>query len=142
MVGDTIYRPQGLVAYPGGTVSGQICLLAHVFLDGTERTRTKKGGGVACMCMVSGRGGVCNSPDVIGVSSRKSRLQGGYLSCLAGLTRCKTDFAHRFGGEGWINGNSVRLDPEKRILGCPSAWLMKMMLIIEFSTLKSGGVGT
>ena len=34
------------------------------------------------------------------------------------------------------------LDPEKRILGCPSAWLMRIGLIIEFSTPKLGGVGT
>ena len=25
-------------------------------------------------------------------------------------------------GEGWMNGNSVGLDPENRILGCQSAW--------------------
>ena len=62
MAGDTIYRPQGLVAYRGGTVSGPIRSLAHVLLDGTERTRTKKGGGMGCTCMVSGLGGVCNQP--------------------------------------------------------------------------------
>ena len=38
MVGDTIYRPEGLVAYRGRTVSGPICSLVHVPLDGTERT--------------------------------------------------------------------------------------------------------
>ena len=46
------------------------------------------------------------------------------------------------GGVGWINGNSVSLDPKKRILGCRSAWLMRISLIIEFSTTKLGGVGT
>ena len=45
MVGDTIYRPQGLAAYHGGTVSGPIRSLVHVPLDGMERTRTKKKGG-------------------------------------------------------------------------------------------------
>ena len=45
-------------------------------------------------------------------------------------------------GGGWINGNSVGLDPEKCILGCPSAWLMRMSFIIKFSTPKLGGVGT
>ena len=45
-------------------------------------------------------------------------------------------------GGGGINGNSVGLDPEKCILGCPSAWLMRIRLIIELSTLKLGGVGT
>ena len=45
-------------------------------------------------------------------------------------------------GGGWINGNSVGLDPEKCILGCPSALLMGIRLIIEFSTLKLGGMGT
>ena len=45
-------------------------------------------------------------------------------------------------GAGWINGNSVCLDPDKRILGCPSAWLMRAKLIIEFNTPKLGGVGT
>ena len=43
-------------------------------------------------------------------------------------------------GGGWINGNSVGLDPEKRILGCPSAWLIRIRLIIELSTPKLGGV--
>ena len=43
---------------------------------------------------------------------------------------------------GGTNGNSVGLDPEKRILGCPGAWLMRIRLIVEFSTLKLGGVGT
>ena len=43
---------------------------------------------------------------------------------------------------GWINGNSVGLDPEKCVLGCPSALLMGIRLIIEFSTLKLGGMGT
>ena len=42
----------------------------------------------------------------------------------------------------WINGNSVRLDPEKRILGCFNARLLRMRLIIESSILKRGGVGT
>ena len=40
-----------------------------------------------------------------------------------------------------MNGNSVGLDPEKRILGCPSAWLMRNRLIIELSTPKIGGGG-
>ena len=63
MVGDTIYRPQALVAYRGGTVSGPIRSLAHVPLDGTEKTRTKKGGGMGFTCMVSSwGGGICNQP--------------------------------------------------------------------------------
>ena len=45
-------------------------------------------------------------------------------------------------GGGRINGNSVGLDPEKRILGCLSARLLRPRLINEFSTPKSGGVGT
>ena len=45
-------------------------------------------------------------------------------------------------GGGGVNGNSVGLDPEKHILGCPSAWMMRIRLIIEFSTPKIGGVGT
>ena len=44
-------------------------------------------------------------------------------------------------GRGEINGNSVGLGPEKRIFGCPSAWLMGISLINESSTLKIGGVG-
>ena len=40
------------------------------------------------------------------------------------------------GGGGWINRNSVGLDPEKRILGSPSTWLMKRSVGMEFSTLK------
>ena len=44
-------------------------------------------------------------------------------------------------GGGWINGNSVGLDPEKCILGCPSAWLMRIRLKIELSNPKLGGVG-
>ena len=40
---------------------------------------------------------------------------------------------------GWINGNSVGLDPEKRILGCPSTLLIKNKLIIQFSTPKLRG---
>ena len=43
---------------------------------------------------------------------------------------------------GGTNGNSVGLDPEKCILGCPSAWLMRIRLIIQLSTPKLGGVGT
>ena len=54
----------------------------------------------------------------------------------------KTDFRHRLGGEGGINGNSVRPDYEKRILGCPSAWLIIIGLIMELSTPNLGGVGT
>ena len=48
-----------------------------------------------------------------------------------------------FGG-GWMNGSSVGLDPQKRILGCPSAWLMRIRLVTELSTPKiwGGGVGT
>ena len=38
-----------------------------------------------------------------------------------------------------MNGNSVGLDPEKRILGCISAWLMRIRLIIELNTPKIGG---
>ena len=87
MVGDTIYGPQGLVAYGGGTVSGPIRSLAHVFLDDTERTRTTKGGGMGCTVWFQVGGGVVTSPDVIGFGSRNDRLGGGYLSCLAGLTR-------------------------------------------------------
>ena len=45
------------------------------------------------------------------------------------------------GGGGWINGNYAGLDPEKRILGWPVAWLMRTGLIIEFSTPKLGGGG-
>ena len=45
-------------------------------------------------------------------------------------------------GGGWMNGNSVSLDPEKRILGCPSAWLMGISLRNEFCIPKLGGVGT
>ena len=45
-------------------------------------------------------------------------------------------------GWGWINGNSVGLDTEKHILGCSSAWLMRIRLTIEFSTRKLGVVGT
>ena len=37
-----------------------------------------------------------------------------------------------FGG-GWINANSVGLDPEKRILGWPGAGLIRISLI-EFRT--------
>ena len=51
-------------------------------------------------------------------------------------------FGTVWGGGGWTNGNSVGLDPEKRILGCPSAWLIRNSLIIEFSTPKLGGLGT
>ena len=43
---------------------------------------------------------------------------------------------------GLMNGNSVGLDPEKCVLGCPSAWLMRMSFIIKFSTPKLGWVGT
>ena len=87
MVGDTIYRPQGLVAYLGGTVSGPIRSLIHVPLDGAERTRIrkKKGGGVGCTCMVSGWGGGVTCPDVIVVCSRKGMLGGRttiFFSCL------------------------------------------------------------
>ena len=46
------------------------------------------------------------------------------------------------GGGGGASGNSVGLDPEKRILGCPSAWWMRIRLIIELSTPKLGGVDT
>ena len=53
----------------------------------------------------------------------------------------KTFFGTVLGG-GWINGNSVGLDPEKGILGCPGAWLMGIRLIIQFSTPKLGGLGT
>ena len=45
-------------------------------------------------------------------------------------------------GGGGTNGNSVGLDPEKCILGCPSAWLVRIRLIIDLSTPKLGGVGT
>ena len=31
---------------------------------------------------------------------------------------------------------------KKRILGCPSAWLVEIELIIEFSTPELGGVDT
>ena len=51
-------------------------------------------------------------------------------------------FSTVWGGGVWINGNSVGLDPEKRILGCPSAWLMRTKLMMEFSAPKLGGVGT
>ena len=49
-------------------------------------------------------------------------------------------FSTVWGGE-WINGNSVGLDPEKCILRCPSACLMRIRLIIELSNPKLGGVG-
>ena len=66
MVGDTIYRPQGLVAYRGGTVSGPIRSLVNVPLDGTERTRTRKkkwGGGDGMYVHGFRLGeGVCNLP--------------------------------------------------------------------------------
>ena len=39
---------------------------------------------------------------------------------------------------GGMNGESVGLDPEKRILGWPSAWLIGTRLIIEFSSPESG----
>ena len=45
-------------------------------------------------------------------------------------------------GGGGASGNSVGLNPEKRILGCPSAWLMRIELIIELSTPKLGEVDT
>ena len=45
-------------------------------------------------------------------------------------------------GGGWMNGNSVSPDPQKRILGCPSAWWMIISLLIEFSIPKLGGLGT
>ena len=54
----------------------------------------------------------------------------------------KTHVQHCFFLGGWLNGNSVGLDPGKGILGCPSAWLMGIRLIIEFSPFKLGGMGT
>ena len=45
-------------------------------------------------------------------------------------------------GGGRINGNCVGLDPEKRILGCPSTRLMRMRLVIELSTPKLEGMDT
>ena len=50
-------------------------------------------------------------------------------------------FSTVMGGGGWINGNSVGLDPQKCILGCPSTWLMRIRLKIELSNPKLGGVG-
>ena len=62
MVGDTIYRPQGLAAYRGGTVSGPIRSLVHVPLDGTERKQKRKGGGWDVRAWFQAGGGVCNQP--------------------------------------------------------------------------------
>ena len=45
-------------------------------------------------------------------------------------------------GGGWVNENCVRLDPEKRILGRPSAWLIEVRLIVGLSTPLSEGVDT
>ena len=76
MVGDTIYCPQGLVAYRGGTVSCPIRSLVHVPLDGTHRTRTWKRGGGGDGMYVHGfmlEGGCVTSRDVIGVGSRRGR---------------------------------------------------------------------
>ena len=42
-------------------------------------------------------------------------------------------------GGGGLNGKFVGLDPGKCILGCPSAWLLRIRLIIEFSNTKLGG---
>ena len=52
----------------------------------------------------------------------------------------KTHLRHRW--RRWINRNSVGVDPEKRILGCSTAWLMENRLIIEISRRKIGGGGT
>ena len=52
----------------------------------------------------------------------------------------ETHFPHRLGGGG-VNGNSVGLDPENCISRCPSAWLMRIRLIIEFSNLRLGMMG-
>ena len=48
----------------------------------------------------------------------------------------KNPFFSTVPGAGWINGNSVGLDPEERIIGCPSAWLIRMRLTIELRTPK------
>ena len=53
----------------------------------------------------------------------------------------KPIFGTVWGGGGLGNRNSVGLDPEKRILECRSAWLTKIRGVIEFSTLKLGGMG-
>ena len=45
-------------------------------------------------------------------------------------------------GGGCINGNSVGVDPENRILGLPSACLMGVSVRIGLGTPKLGGVGT
>ena len=50
----------------------------------------------------------------------------------------KPIFGTVWGGEG-RNGTFVGLDPVKRILGCPSAWLLRIRLTVEFSTPKLGG---
>ena len=42
----------------------------------------------------------------------------------------------------WINGSYVGLDREKRILGCRSAWLLRIRLMIERSIPIIGLVGT
>ena len=54
----------------------------------------------------------------------------------------KKPFFGTLWGGGGANGNSVGLEPEKWILGCPSAWLQRIRLIIKFGIPKSGGVGT
>ena len=76
------------------------------------------------------------------IKFRTPKLGGvGTRSALPGSRGEKTHFQHLLGG-GWTSRNSVGLDPEKRILGCPSALLMIIRFIIEFSTLKLGGEGT
>ena len=54
----------------------------------------------------------------------------------------KPIFGTVLGGGGGASGNSVGLNPEKRILGCPSVLLMRIELIIELSTPKLGEVDT
>ena len=67
LVGDTIYRPQGLAAYRGGTISCPFRSLVHVPLDGTGRMETKKEGGGWDVRIASGWGRVVTSRDVKGV---------------------------------------------------------------------------
>ena len=60
MVRDTLYRPQDLAPYHGGTVFGPFRSLVHVPLERTERIGTKKNGGGWDVRMASGSGGGSN----------------------------------------------------------------------------------
>ena len=54
----------------------------------------------------------------------------------------KPIFGTVWGEGGRMNGHSVGLDPEKRILRCSNAWLMSKSIINDLSTPKLGGFGT